>query len=356
MLKHCAQSCRDVSRDCPVGGFPLSSRFGRSADILDEMDREAAGAGFSPLNKCTSYYSMASVTKHWTKPAAVPRPSPPKTTTIKVYAECLRPHLSYKTVVITKHTTSREVVLGLLSRFRVRHQDPRLFSLTMVVNIGNVGRRTMRLEDGACLADLMACNPWGACKFRLVAQRGSLVKIHDSEVRPDSVYKSIILSQETTVHNTIGILKNCYHTEGVEDYDLYEFCTVTRESRLLEGSEKTLEVLDSWGGHSSKVFQLKKKMQPLDSTTGVHPFKRDLVRGSIFRQSIRKKHFLGSMIDEKQADGLDLSWESLSLSHMKICRSLEDGLEDLGEDGGQSSSSSGVSSLSCSSHETLQSL
>jgi hypothetical protein len=221
-----------------------------------------------------------------------------------------------------------------------------------VVNIGNVGRRTMRLEDGACLADLITCNPWGACKFRLVAQRGSLVKIHDSAVRPDSVYKSIILSQETTVHNTVGILKNCYHTEGVEDYDLYEFCTVTGNDRLLEESEKTLEVLDSWGGRSSKVFQLKKKMQPVNTTSEVHPFKRDLVRGSIFRQSIRKKHFLGSMMDEKQADALDLSWESLSLSHMKICRSLEDGLEDVG----QSSSSSGVSSLSCSSYETLQSL
>jgi len=191
-----------------------------------------------------------------------------------------------------------------------------------------------------------------------MTHKGSLVKIYDSEIRPDSVYKSIILSQDSTVDNTISILKNCYHTEGAEDYSLYEYCTDTHNYRLLGGHEKTLEVLDSWGEHSSKEFHLKKRKQdthPLESPIAAQPFNSDLVRSSIFRQSIRKKHFLGSMIAEKKTDALDLTWESLSLSHLRICRSLEDGLEDLGEDGGQSSSSSGVSSLSSSSYETLQS-
>ena len=47
--------------------------------------------------------------------------------TIKVYATCLRPHLTYKTVMITPHTTSKQVILGLLNRFRMKHRDPKLF-------------------------------------------------------------------------------------------------------------------------------------------------------------------------------------------------------------------------------------
>ena len=57
------------------------------------------------------------------------------TDTIKVYATCLRPHLTYKTVMITPHTTSKHVILGLLSRFRMKHRDPKLFYLTMEVTI-----------------------------------------------------------------------------------------------------------------------------------------------------------------------------------------------------------------------------
>ena len=117
-------------------------------------------------------------------------------------------------------------------------RDPRLFYLTMEVNIGEARSRTIALEDSSCIADLITCNPWGTCKFRLKSRQGGLVKIHDSEIRTDSVYKSIILSQDTTVEDTISILRNCYHREGnEEDYSLYEFCTVTLTSRLPEGSE-----------------------------------------------------------------------------------------------------------------------
>ena len=56
----------------------------------------------------------------------------PVTNVIRVYATCLRPHMAYKTVMITPHTTSKQVILGLLSRFRMKHRDPKLFYLTMV--------------------------------------------------------------------------------------------------------------------------------------------------------------------------------------------------------------------------------
>jgi hypothetical protein len=384
MLKHCSQSCVDVSRrSLRHGSFTLDSRFGLSADFLEELDLEedlefrSFCLGQSTTTSSGGYHSMATLPRN--RPRANPEacvslPNISSVSAIKVYAQCLRPHLAYKTVIITRHTTSKQVVLGLLSRFRMRHRDPRLFYLTMEVNIGEARSRTIALEDGSCIADLITCNPWGACKFRLKARQGGLVKIHDSEIRPDSVYKSIILSQDTTVEDTISILRNCYHTERSEEYSLHEFCTVTLTSRLLEGSEKPLEIQEKWRNISSKVFQLRRLQHkgPVGEVAKpVQVFSRDLVRNSILRQSIRKKHFLSSMIYEDQ--GLDpearncFSLGRFSLSHQVISESnMEDNAEAVdsdnevtsGEEGELNSSTSGVSSmtedsLSCSSSGSL---
>ena len=253
-------------------------------------------------------------------------------------------------------------------------RDPRLFYLTMEVNIGEARSRTIALEDSSCIADLITCNPWGTCKFRLKSRQGGLVKIHDSEIRTDSVYKSIILSQDTTVEDTISILRNCYHREGnEEDYSLYEFCTVTLTARLLEGSEKPLEIMERWRNVTSKVFQLRRRQQAGDVTAKpVQLFSRDLVRNSLLRQSIRKKHFLSSMIYEETTGSLVdpearncFSLGRFSLSHQVISESnMEDSSSTEAVDsdtevtssseGELNSSTSGVSSmtedsLSCSS-------
>jgi hypothetical protein len=108
-----------------------------------------------------------------------------------------------------------------------------------------------------------------------------------------------------------------------------------------------------------------------DVAKPVQVFSRDLVRNSILRQSIRKKHFLSSMIYEDQ--GLDpearncFSLGRFSLSHQVISESnMEDNAEAVdsdnevtsGEEGELNSSTSGVSSmtedsLSCSSSGSL---
>ena len=134
---------------------------------------------------------------------------------IKVYATCLRPHLSYKTVVITPHTTSKQVILGLLSRFRMRHRDPNLFHLTMEVTVELGDRQTILLEDNSRPAEMISCNPWAGCKFILQAKQGGLVRVYDHLVRPESVYKCLIISEDTTVGDTIGILRSCYREEEV---------------------------------------------------------------------------------------------------------------------------------------------
>ena len=108
------------------------------------------------------------------------------TNTIRVYATCLQPDLAYKTVIITPHTTSKQVILGLLSRFRMKHRDPKLFYLTMEVTIHQTFQ-TITLEDNSRPAEMISCNPWGGCKFILRSKTGGLVKIYDHHIRPDSV-------------------------------------------------------------------------------------------------------------------------------------------------------------------------
>ena len=54
---------------------------------------------------------------------------------IKVYARCLRADIEYKTLIVGSSTTSRELIWQLLSKYRMRHRDPKLFYLTMDINI-----------------------------------------------------------------------------------------------------------------------------------------------------------------------------------------------------------------------------
>jgi hypothetical protein len=54
---------------------------------------------------------------------------------IKVYASCLRSDIEYKTLSVTFKTTSKELIWLLLSKYKMRHRDPKLFYLTMDINI-----------------------------------------------------------------------------------------------------------------------------------------------------------------------------------------------------------------------------
>ena len=258
----------------------------------------------------------------------------------------------------------------------MKHRDPRLFYLTMEVNIGEDRSRTIALEDGSCLADLISCNPWGSCRFRLKARAGGLVRIHDGAVRTDSVYKSIILSADTTVEDTVGILGGCYSAENGTGLQLFEVDTHTGEERLLAGTEKPLEILEEWGKDGGKVFQLRRTREeigensssppPCEPRLSVEPFSRSLVRNSVLRQSIRKKQFFKSMICERSlnceelGDELELEPKQFfSLGRFRLSDQIisetgedpEDGGSDLENtsEGDLNCSTSGVSSLSCSS-------
>lgn len=87
-------------------------------------------------------------------------------TTIKVYANCLRPDIEYKTLSITYETTCREVVQNLLNKYRMRHRDPRLFYLTMEVTVRRANVRTvLPLDEDARPAVLQSCHPRGDSRY-----------------------------------------------------------------------------------------------------------------------------------------------------------------------------------------------
>ena len=100
-------------------------------------------------------------------------------TTIKIYAKCLRSDIEYKTLSISRTSTSAEVIWMLLSKFKMRHRDPKLFYLTMDIGVAALCR-TLSLDEDSRPAELKSCHPWGECKFTLQMKRGGLVRIHDS--------------------------------------------------------------------------------------------------------------------------------------------------------------------------------
>ena len=118
---------------------------------------------------------------------------------------------------MNNETTCGDVIWLLLSKYRMRHRDPKLFYLTMDIYIKRTGiplKRTLTLEDEARPAELQSCHPWGECKFTLQMRKGGLVRIHDSVLMAESKYKCLLISEQTTARDVIKLLFHCY---GLED-------------------------------------------------------------------------------------------------------------------------------------------
>ncbi|XP_063838984.1 uncharacterized protein LOC135088034 [Ostrinia nubilalis] len=183
-----------------------------------------------------------------------------RTTTIKVYARCLRPDIEYKTLSVTWGTRAREVVSTLLGKFRMRHRDPRLFYLSMEVRVRAAGlRTTLVLDDDARPAALQACHPKGYSKFSLQMRPGGLVKIYDSALMSSSQYKCILTSEQTTADELLAILLHCYDsTEGVERFSLYEVCPAQEYERKLHPDDLPLQVQRAWAADADCHFRVRR--------------------------------------------------------------------------------------------------
>ncbi|XP_024867143.1 myb-like protein AA [Temnothorax curvispinosus] len=130
----------------------------------------------------------------------------------------------------------------------MRHRDPRLFYLTMEVTVRRANvRTTLPLDEDARPAVLQSCHPRGDSKFSLQTHRGGLVKIYDSALMSGSKYKSLLVSEQTTVDELIQMLLSCYSSkEPVEQFSLYEVCEGEEYQRKLHPDDSPLKVTQRW--------------------------------------------------------------------------------------------------------------
>jgi Ras association (RalGDS/AF-6) domain len=124
----------------------------------------------------------------------------------------------------------------------MRHRDPRLFFLSMEVRIRRAGARTMlMLDDSARPAMLQACHPSGESKFHLQMKTGGLIRVHTSALQQTSQYKSLLISEQTTSDELLGLLLSCYSlSEPVEEFSLYEVCPDQEYQRKLHPDDMPL--------------------------------------------------------------------------------------------------------------------
>ncbi len=179
--------------------------------------------------------------------------------TIKIYAKCLRSDIEYKTLSVSRNTTSAEVIWMLLSKFKMRHRDPKLFYLTMDIGVAALSR-TLSLEDDSRPAELKSCHPWGECKFTLQMKRGGLVRIHDSVLMAESKYKCLLISENTSVREVITILFHCYGLERIERVDRYVLCEVASNNfeRRLAYDDCPASIQQGWDDPKQYQFILKR--------------------------------------------------------------------------------------------------
>ncbi|XP_073987049.1 RA domain-containing protein rau [Rhodnius prolixus] len=206
-------------------------------------------ASYSSLSRASSYSSLN-------------ESNTPIQSTIKVYARCLRSDIEYKTLGITYQTTCKEVVQSLLNKYKMRHRDPNLFYLTMEVTVRKAGIRTVIvLDEESRPAVLQSCHPRGDSRFSLQIRNGGLVKIYDSILMPASKYKSLLISEYTSVDELIQILLNCYNSkERVEQFSVYEVCESQEYQRKLHPDDCPLQVQRSWTEGLQIHFLLRRNL------------------------------------------------------------------------------------------------
>ena len=241
MLKHCQSSSVRLQRRYNIQPDTVSLHSNVTIQSGGESSESSLNSSFINNNNSTNeMYSVRNVLYERNIYSMTPDPislssrassfssladSGPKTP-IKVFASCLKSDIEYKTLSVGVNTTAGDVIWQLLSKFRMKHRDPKLFFLTMEVVIQKPGRdgltkKTLVLEEDAKPAELKNCNPWGECRFILQMRKGALVKVYDSVLMEESQYKCLLISEETTVEDVVKILLCCYGLEKVERADRF---------------------------------------------------------------------------------------------------------------------------------------
>eukprot|EP00095_Tigriopus_kingsejongensis_P003107 maker-scaffold428_size174301-snap-gene-0.24 protein:Tk03107 transcript:maker-scaffold428_size174301-snap-gene-0.24-mRNA-1 annotation:"PREDICTED: uncharacterized protein LOC101738478" len=202
---------------------------------------------------------------------------------IKVYAKCLRSDIEYKTLSLSPQTTSKELIWMLLSKYKMRHRDPKLFYLTMDINIKRTGiplQRSLALDDESRPVELKSCHPWGECKFTLQMRKGGVVRIYDSVLMAESKYKCLLISENTTADEVVEILFHCYGWDGEQSqtkwhinpkFSMKRYCIFEQNpsrtfERRLGSQERPVQVQSAWPNPSNCMLVLR-LIQPTPSSS-----------------------------------------------------------------------------------------
>lgn len=254
MLKHVHLS--------PYRNSMMSHQGGSRSDTLSLNSTMSCSSlsNQDPLSsRSSSYTSLNESTQSHLPPHHPPSPM----TTVKIYCRCLRPDIEYKTLVINYQTTCKELIILLLNKAKMKHRDPKLFYLTMEVGVRKSGapvRSLLVLDDDSCPAELQLCYPRGGSRFSIGMRSGGLVRVHDSVLMPNSQYKSLIISERTTIDDLIELLLRCHsNNERIERFSIYEICTIPgyEYERKLHPDDLPLNVQVAWKNnatHSAAVL------------------------------------------------------------------------------------------------------
>ena len=289
MLKHCSGSSLDLrGRITPEHSRLENGRY-RKLQMLNKLDNQRLSVSLLYLDKdqtelmddrkcsksisLSSKYGQTRSRKHSISISdSLYTPSCRGVESIRVYARCLRSDIEYRTVRITSSTTANLLIQGLLTKFKLKHVDPKLFYLTMEVTIEALKYTVIKISEDDKLARLLHCNPWSDSKIILRSKSGGFIKVYDTVIMPDSVYKSIRVSYDTTVGEVIGIVLGCCNSDlRPEEFCLLE--TGEKISRLMKFEEKPLLVCKGWGvSYRNKLVIGKidvEDAEPFDCQDGV---------------------------------------------------------------------------------------
>ena len=226
--EHRASHVRKRSKNCEEDIERLSNRFSSSMRCGDEK-KEARVRNQQCLTTSRQRSPKQSKAIMQTEP-------------IRVYASCLRADIEYRTVRINKTTTAKQVIMGLLNKYRLKHMDRNMFFLAMEVTIEE-GKRTMiKIGETNYLSEILSCNPWRDVRVVVCSKPCVCVRVYDSAIIQDSVYKSICVSEDTSVREVIDIVLLCCNSSLSQEFLCLVLHTGTT-TRVMDREEGVLELV-----------------------------------------------------------------------------------------------------------------
>ncbi|KAJ1361791.1 hypothetical protein KIN20_021135 [Parelaphostrongylus tenuis] len=145
--------------------------------------------------------------------------------TLRVYTNNVKACTDYKTIRLSTQCTSRSVIDTVLSKFKISCRDTNLFELWMEVTTkanGKPVQTILRLDHTARPLELQRCHPTNMSRFILhMTSVGTLVRVHDHNISPQSNYKSLLLANETSCREAIAIVMSLNRKEFDGEYALF---------------------------------------------------------------------------------------------------------------------------------------